>query len=85
MNGAYRLAIQARDLGQLAERRTGAVRDADHVVADLRFLRRSFGAETDDGESSPDFTGVAAAVLVDGCNSSGHLAVGVAHGSSRRV
>lgn len=57
---SHRLAILSPGLRELSQRRTGTMRDSDHVVADLRLLRRSFCAETHDGTRGADLAGAAA-------------------------
>jgi hypothetical protein len=49
----------------LAKRRTAAVRDPDHVIADLCLEFNPFSAETDDCKGCAYFSGFAATVLFD--------------------
>jgi len=49
------------------------MRDADHLVADLRFLGRTLGAQADDRECGTDLAGGVASVLVDGSDRSREL------------
>src|SRR5487761_1513908 len=75
-NSRHRLATEARDLRELADRGAGAMRNSDHVVANPRFLRGPIGTQAHHDESSADLTGFAAPVLFHRRGRGGHVGCG---------
>ncbi len=61
----HRLPVETRDIGQLAQRGSGAPSNPDHVVAQLRFLGNALCAETHDGERRAHRGVIATPVLLD--------------------
>src|ERR1700722_15135658 len=84
-NGRHGFATEAGDLSELANRRAGAMRNLNHVIAHLRFLGGPAGTQAHHDESGADFTRFAASVLVHLGSRRRHLSFRVVHGSSRRA
>ena len=76
------LPAKPGDLSQLANRRPRAMSNADHVVADSRFLGRSCRAQAYHCEGSADLTFDASPVLVELGGGREDLVVAVCHISS---